>query len=362
MEKEKNVKSSAEYKEYTIDEELKPSAEYAKYAIPDDDDEEISSVEYSEKEKNSGNRVTAKDVSKSFLNTARRGLLAIAIMVFVAASAYLVYDLVIVPYRHNKMLQETVVDEGNTATAVDPNTGEIILEKYSALLKMNEDFVGKLIIDATGETGFNVVQAEDNYEYLTKGFKGETTKYGTLFVDYRNDIKAFDTNTIIYGHNMRDGSQLGSLSLYSDIDNYKDFPTIKFNTIYRDYEWKIFAAFISNGDKAQDNGYEFPYLTTNFSSDEKFLEFIEEVKSRSYYTNEAVDIIPGDKILTISTCDTVFEDARFVVMARLVRAGESADVDVSKAVVNDNQRFPQAWYDVKGKRNPFKNASKFSDT
>lgn len=377
MEKEKDVKTSVEHpdnekeevntsvenKNYTIDEELKPSKEYAKYAIPDDDDEEeISSVEYSEKENNSGNLVTAKDVSKSFLNTLRRSLLAISIMVFIAASVYLVYDLVIVPYRHNKMLQDTTVDEGNTATTLDPVTGEVILDKYSSLLKMNEDFVGKLIIEATGENGFNVVQAEDNYEYLNKGFKGESTKYGTLFVDYRNNIKNFDTNTIIYGHNMRDGSQLGTLSLYSDIDNYKDFPTIKFNTIYRDYEWKIFAAFISNGDKAQDNGYEFPYLTTNFSSDDKFLEFIEEVKSRSYYTNDAVDIVPGDKILTISTCDTVFEDARFVVMARLVRPGESAEVDVSKAVVNDNQRFPQAWYDANGKRNPFKNASKFSDT
>lgn len=310
--------------------------------------------------KNSQNSqsITKKDVSNSVKNTIRKIVLGLLLIVFVVSAAYLVNTLIL--DRPPDDSDTPTVDHENTHTAIDPNSGAVIQDKYSALLKMNEDFVGKLIIDATGESGINVVQTDNNYTYLNTGFKGETTRYGTLFVDYRNDVRSLDTNTIIYGHNMRDGSQLGTLSLYADIENYKDFPTIKFDTIYKNTEWKIFAAFISNGDEDQDNGYEFPYLTTNFPSDEKFLEFIDEVKSRSYYTNKDVDIVPGDKILTISTCDTVFEDARFVVMARLVRDGESSEVDTSKAVENDNQRFPQAWYDVKGKRNPFKNADKFT--
>ena len=303
-------------------------------------------------------KITKKDVSKSIKNTLRKVALGLLVIIFVGSGVYLVDTLIL--DRPPDEGDTPTVDHDNTQTKVDPDSGAVIQDKYSALLKMNEDFVGKLIIDATGESGINVVQTDNNYTYLNTGFKGESTRYGTLFVDYRNNVSALDTNTIIYGHNMRDGSQLGTLSLYSDIENYKDFPTIKFDTIYKNTEWKIFAAFISNGDKAQDNGYEFPYLTTNFPSDEKFLEFIDEVKSRSYYTNETVDIVPGDKILTISTCDTVFDDARFVVMARLVRQGESAEVDTSKAVENDNQRFPQAWYDAKGKKNPFKNAEKFT--
>ncbi len=308
--------------------------------------------------KDSELQITKKDVKKSVVNVTRKIILGLSIIVFVFCGVYLFNRLIV--DRPPDEGDTPTVDHANTQTAVDPSSGEVIQDKYSALLKMNEDFVGKLIIDATGESGINVVQTDNNYTYLNTGFKGETTRYGTLFVDYRNDVRALDTNTIIYGHNMRDGSQLGTLSLYADIENYKDFPIIKFDTIYRNTEWKVFAAFISNGDKAQDNGYEFPYITPNFPSDEKFLEFIDEVKARSYYTNEDVDIVPGDKILTISTCDTVFEDARFVVMARLVRQGESADVDTSKAVKNDNQRFPQAWYDVKGKKNPFKNADKFT--
>lgn len=297
--------------------------------------------------------VTKEEVSKSFTNTLRKVAVGLAIIVFVVCAIVLIDTCVIQPIKHKQGGQDTTVDMDNTNTTLS-DSGEVIQEKYSALLNINSDFVGKLVIDATGESGINVVQTDNNYKYLKTGFKGENTIYGTLFVDYRNDVKNFNTNTIIYGHNMRDGSQLGTLSLYADIENYKDFPTLEFDTIYKNSEWKIFAAFISNGEAAQDNGYAFPYITTTFPSDAKFLEFIDEVKSRSYYINEDVDIVPGDKILTISTCDTVFEDARFVVMARLVRDGESAEVDTSKAVINENQRFPQAWYDVKGLTNPFR--------
>lgn len=310
--------------------------------------------------------VTKKDVGKAILSLIRRIVLGAAIIGLLIASAVLIKQYII-PYFNNNGYNndpEYSVDESNTAT--EPITEDVsgeeiaIQKKYAALLNTNKDFVGKLYIDAIEEAGFIVVQGEDNSKYLTTGFKGETTRYGTLFVDYRNDVQSFGSNTIIYGHNMRDGSQLGSLSLYSDIENYKAFPTVRFNTIYGENEWKIFAAFKINTEKKDDNGYVFPYLTTEFPSDEKFMEFIDDVKMRSYYTNDSVDIKPDDKILTLSTCDTEFNNARFVLMARLVRDGESPEVDVSTAVKNEKQRFPQAWYDKKGKDNPFENADNFT--
>ena len=54
-----------------------------------------------------------------------------------------------------------------------------------------------------------------------------------------------------------------------------------------------------------------------------------------------------------------FENARFVIVARLVRPGESTEVDTSLAVENPNPRYPQAYYDEKGEENPFANAYKW---
>lgn len=305
--------------------------------------------------------VTKEEVGKSAVNLGRRIILGTALIIIVIAGSYLINAYVIEPYRNRTTVNDTTVtNEDNTQTVTADNGEESIQEKYAALLNINPDFVGKLYIEAIDETGYNIVQCDNNDKYLTVGFKGENTRYGTLFVDCRNNIKDMNTNTIIYGHNMRDGAQLGSLSLYGKLENYKLYPTIKFNTIYKNCEWKIFAAFIINSKAADDNGYVFPYRTINFPSGEKFDEFIKDVKSRSYFINDSVDIQQGDKILTLSTCDTVFNDARFVLMARLVRDGESAQVDVSNAKENKNQRFPQAWYNVKGLENPFKNADNFS--
>lgn len=300
-----------------------------------------------------------KGAGKSALDLIRKIVLGFAIIAIILCGA-VIGKWAIDKYNATKLQNDTsVTDESNTQTTQVNDNEEGIQAKYSALLDMNRDFVGKLYIPAIDETGYNVVQTDNNEKYLTTGFKGESTVYGTLFVDYRNSVKDFNTNTIIYGHNMRDGSQLGSLVLYEKLENYKKYPTLEFNTIYSNNKWKIFAAFLTNSEERQDNGYVFPYLTTDFPSDASFLEFINAVKERSYFVNNAVDIMPTDKLLTLSTCDTVFDGARFVVMARLVRNGESEEVDVSTAKENENQRFPQAWYNAKGKSNPFKEAERY---
>lgn len=294
----------------------------------------------------------------------RRIILGLCVISFTISTGYLLYTYVYQPIKYKKTNEDTsAVDtsdrtELNSGTSVNNDVKP--LEKYSALLSVNPDFVGKLYVPALDENRFNIVQCDDNSTYLTTGFKGDYSIYGTLFVDYRNDIKNLNTNTIIYGHKMRDGSQLGLLNLYADIKNYKDYPVIEFDTIYKDLSWKIFAAFLINSEKEEDNGYVFPYLTTVFPSEKKFSEFIDDVKSRSYFINDSVEVLPNDKILTLSTCNSAFNEARFVVMARLVRDGESKDVDVSGAHVNENQRFPDAYYEINGMSNPFENTSKFS--
>ena len=74
--------------------------------------------------------------------------------------------------------------------------------------------------------------------------------------------------------------------------------------------------------------------------------WIEQCKIRSII-DMPVDVRPGDEIVTLSTCAYDFDEARFVVMARKVRydESESATVDVTKAKLNPNPVYPQAWYE-----------------
>ena len=97
-------------------------------------------------------------------------------------------------------------------------------------------------------------------------------------------------------------------SWYTNKDNQIiQFSTEKYNTM-----WQIFAVY-----KVEAESY---YITTDFSSDESYEEFLSTMKSRSIY-NFGVDVDKNDKVLTLSTC---YNDngIRLVVQAKLVKIQE----------------------------------------
>lgn len=225
--------------------------------------------------------------------------------------------------------------------------------KYARLYATNTDFVGYLSAEGVN-LNLPIVQTSNDKDYLNKNFYGNPTKYGCPFVTHVNNISPLDMNTIIFGHHMNDGTVFGALDKYKTIDGFKKAPVITFNTLYNDYKWKVIAAFITNAEEKDDNGYVFKYYFASLSTEERFAAYFNELAKRSLY-DTGVDVLPTDKILTLSTCSHEFENARFVVVARLIRPGESENVNIENAVVNSNPKYPQAYYDKKKLKNPFKN-------
>ncbi|MBQ7540915.1 MAG: sortase [Clostridia bacterium] len=221
----------------------------------------------------------------------------------------------------------------------------------------NNDFYGYLEIPGTG-VSTPVVQGKDNKEYLRKNFFGETTKYGCPFLNVKNTYAALDDNTSIFGHNMEyDDLVFGELEKYREIEGFRKAPVIHLETMYADYTFKIYAVFLS--DSAGDStGWFFDYIFTQLKDDAERKEYIAELDQRKLYST-GVDILPTDKLLTLSTCAYDFSTERLVVVGRLVREGELATVDVSKAVKNNNPRFPDKYYQRKGIANPYANAPKW---
>ncbi len=233
--------------------------------------------------------------------------------------------------------------------------------EYAKLYAENNDFVGFLKADGIG-LSLPIVQTSNDDYYLKKDFHKRDTKYGTPFVTHLNTISeekyGLDTNTVIFGHHMNDGSVFGVLDEYKTIDGFKSAPVITFDTMYHDYQWKVIAAFVTNAEPSDDNGYVFRYYFTDLSTEDRFAAYLSELEARSLY-DTGVDVLPTDKILTLSTCSHEFENARFVVVARMVRNGEIPEVDISKATVNSNPRYPQAYYDKKKQDNPYKDANRW---
>lgn len=224
--------------------------------------------------------------------------------------------------------------------------------KYAYLYAINPDLIGWIKIDGTN-LDVQVVQTQDNSKYLKTDFYGKRSRYGCPYLDYRNDSKYFNDNNIIYGHHMSDGLVFSNLDKYKALEGYKESPVIQYDTLYKTYYFKIFAAFITNSLPKDDNEYVFNYTVTDFSSDDRFMSYVEEVKKRSLFTTD-ISVLPDDKLITLSTCSYEFPKARLVVVGRLCRENENENVDTSTAQINPSPRYPQAWYDAKNRENPYK--------
>ncbi len=230
--------------------------------------------------------------------------------------------------------------------------------KYAEIYAKNTDFVGWLTIDKLG-LEFPILQTDDNDYYLLKSFNHKYTELGNPFLNCDNSLQPLDLNTIIYGHSTRSSDKIFSkLFDYRNVRGFLNNPIIEFNTIYKDYKWKVCSVFITSAVAAEDNGYFFNYIFTNLSNMKSFEGYVKELNRRSLYTT-GVDILPTDKFLTLSTCLYDIEHGRLVVVARMLRDGESEEIDETKVKVNPNPYYPQAWYDKKGLKNPYKDVERW---
>ena len=231
-----------------------------------------------------------------------------------------------------------------------------ILYDYALYYANNPQTVGYIKIPGT-KIDAPVVQADNDKYYLRHDFNGNSTSYGAIFASHIDDFKPFDRNTLLYGHNMFDGERFAALANYKSLDYFKKHPVIQFDTLFERHDWKIYAVILTNGSIDSNNGYFFDFTFDN-CSDTCFEEYIEELDKRKLY-DTGVDLLPTDKLLTLCTCTYEFDDARLIVVARMVRDGESSEVDTSLADFKSTPvKYPDSYYE-NSRQNPYKDDEKF---
>lgn len=228
-----------------------------------------------------------------------------------------------------------------------------LLLKYYPVYAQNQDLAGWISVPEY-KVDYPIMQSTDNDYYLRKNIDKKYDVWGVPFFDYRNKFNPNDQNLIVFGHNSSQfkNKMFAALNAYATVEGFKKAPVIKCDSIYEEMYWKVYAVYITNSKSKDDNGHYFNYIVNKFSED-AFGEYLYEVKSRALYET-GIDIKPDDHILTISTCNYSFKDARMVIVCRQIRPGESTAVDVSLAHENPNPKYPQAWYDAKKIKNPYK--------
>ncbi len=202
--------------------------------------------------------------------------------------------------------------DGPDMTIIDPyfpvGQEEEMLNRLLELREKTEDAAGWIRIPDT-DIDFPIVQGKDNAYYLTHDHLGKRTRYGAIFMDYRNQPLIGDKNTILYGHNMKDDKMFGKLMPFKDAEFAQTHPYIELVTDKGYSIWKIFSAHVTSRD--------FYYIYVNFSTENKFMDFLAALQERSIH-DFAMELHPEDRILTLSTCSYEFKDAFFPMHAVLV--------------------------------------------
>lgn len=276
--------------------------------------------------------------SQAVRKTLRVTVFTLCICAFIFSISVLIkyfYD----DYR-SAQLNSQITSMLNSAANVSQTSSQAtILPKFEALLNENQYLVGWIKIDGT-PVDYPVVQYTDNDYFLRRDFYGNDDRNGTIFIDYRNIVDPQGKNLMIYGHNMKSSKMFSSLQKYEKLSYYQEHPIIQFDRLTEEGQYKIFSIVLA--DSSSNKEAEDLRIYLDYPTEEFFLDYVQKTRECSFF-DIPVDVRGDDQIITLVTCAYDFEDARILIFARKVREGESAEVDVQQATVNEDVKMPSAF-------------------
>lgn len=180
---------------------------------------------------------------------------------------------------------------------------------FNELENINSDVVAWVKVNNTN-INFSVVQSKDNNYYLKHNFNKEYNGAGWIFADYKNNFETLDKNTIVYGHNRRNGTMFSNLTylLKSDWNFEGENSYFYFSTKNKSYKAEIFSVYMIKATNLS--------FANNFESNESFMQYVDSVKALSIH-DFGSEIKDTDKIVSLCTCDNTSQN-RIVVHAKLV--------------------------------------------
>ena len=232
-------------------------------------------------------------------------LLIIIIILACIVSLIIVGYIFIKDYLECNSNNEDIDDLIDEVFVENPSEKENTID-WNYLKSINEDIIGWIEIEDT-EINYPILKDNDSLYYLKHNYLKKYNSNGSIFT---LDINPFnDRETLLYGHNMKNGTMFSILGKYLDKDFLLSYQKIKIYTPNKNYEGCIFSAY-SIGIGTEKNNI------SNLGFDEK----IEYYKKSSQIKVDNVEIT--NKIVKLSTCSYINSrtrptDQRYYIIATL---------------------------------------------
>ena len=183
---------------------------------------------------------------------------------------------------------------------------------FVKLKKINPDIYAWINIPGTVIDYPIVRNADDNAYYLTHTVENKKSAYGAIYTEDYNDMDFADFNTVIYGHNMKNGTMFGSLKKYRNKSFFDENREINVYMPGRIMKYRIFAAHITD-----DRHILLSYDFKNESVRSEYISDIFSNKNMSSLFDQEIPLTADDRIITLSTCTGKTEE-RYLVQGVLI--------------------------------------------
>ena len=194
---------------------------------------------------------------------------------------------------------------------------------FASLKRVNEDVIGWIYIEALDGVSYPVVKGTDNSTYLHMTYEKNYNFAGTIFIDYENSADFNDCNTLVYGHNMKNGSMFGQLKEFSkDEATYQKSRYFWIFTPEKSYRYEIISAYTTAVNSDTYTLFKGP--------GQEFQDYLNKITGYSEIKTTPGEMTISDRIVTLSTC-TGNEATRYVVQGKRV---DTLDVEPQKKETN----------------------------
>ena len=254
-----------------------------------------------------------KHTGKSYLRTIGM-LLCLAVFLFASWKVLNIMG----EYKEAEDTYDEVAEQFTdmTQTQSDVQKQELPEIDFDGLIEINDDVKAWIYIEGT-DVNYPVLQGIDNNQYLFQSYKKKYLTAGSIYIDYRCDDDFSDKHTVVYGHNMKNGTMFGQMDKYKTDEYLKEHPYVYI--IMPDGTWKkyqVFGAYI-----ADVFGQTF-ILPAN--DEVEMYNLRKLIKTENLIKNPPVTPEEGQKIMTLSTCTEDSDDYnRFVISCVLVEEGKN---------------------------------------
>ena len=211
--------------------------------------------------------------------------------------------------------EATESTEKKVSYKLDPDP-DINAIDFNELHDINEEIYAWIYVPGTN-VDYPVAQAflsGDDYYYLEHNIYREYQFSGTIYSESQNTRSFNDPVTVLYGHNMINGTMFQSLHNFESEEFFDDHTTMFVYTPDRLITYLIYSCF----------DYDDRHILNSFHFDQKeeFMDFVSdtmEPHSSIYNVRGDVEIKDTDNLLVLSTCSNHSYTSRYLTVGVKVR-------------------------------------------